>query len=527
MSENNIDKKTADKEKAQRIELWIKTEKKITMGFDPEDLRTSGLLSIDKKNWMAVLLRLSEAVRFGVRDLQTLDALGEAAYRTKTPQALLPFQNEYTDPAVAVHMARAFLMMGDILLCRKYLAISIPTLLSEAITAVTKFEKNIETAMDAMTTPLKNPSENLNLIEYWQALAPVAEVSENQKLLFQAERKLKAYAYDRPVVHFNQSLRLLACGEISAGWKLYDWRLVPGSPCAQPMVCADISVWEGQNLSGQKLLVVLENGFGDQIFSLRYARALINDGIQIMIATSPEMFELVQFSFPELNIHLIKNIYDVNYWKNSSRPDYWVYAFSIPARSKHFDYVCTAGYLNADRSLTEKIKFEIQLINPQNLQVQAICWHGDIRTPAMRTRAYSVTEFLEQTNVFKNPCVLVNLQKDITPDEFLILQREALIHHCILINPANDLVGFSVTAAWMKNCDHIYSCDTAVAHLSGALGLKSTVLIRNKSIWHWISHFNCALDKYFSKWYTSVEVKYALNPKYSYMFDIRVDEEIK
>lgn len=516
MSEN----KEKEADKIARQKLWLESEKRLTTGFNPEDLRTSGLLAIERKSWASALLRLTEAVRWGISDLQTLDSLGEAAYRTKTPQALMPFQQSYTDPLVAVHMARAFLMMGQIPQCRQYLDISQDTLLKEAILTVTKFEKNIETAIVAVTTPLKNPSENLNLIEYWQLLAPVAEVAGREDLVLRAERKLKAYAYDRPVVHFNQALRFLAKGELSAGWKLYDWRLGPGSPCAARLSCADLSIWEGENLFGKKLVVILENGFGDQIFSLRFCQALIDDGFNLTIAVRSELFSLVKTSFPQLDIHRSEDVYLPEYWRNKPKPDYWVYAFSIPARSQHTGYVATDGYLKADVVLTKKISDQIKVKNPQSLPIKSITWHGDIQTAPMRTRAYSVTEILQQSEILKTPCVVVSLQKDATSAEIKVLEQETKNHGCIFINPAAELTDFSVTAAWMQNCDHIFSCDTAVAHLAGALARPSTVLIRNKSIWHWISSENTIERKNISKWYSSVEVKFALTPKYSYMFDI-------
>ncbi len=520
-----MSEKVKNEDKIQRQKLWLETEKKITLGFSVEDLRTSGLLSVERRNWRAALLRLTEAVRWGVRDLQTLDALGEAAYQTKTPQALLAFQNEYTESMVAVHMARAFLMMGQLQECRKYLAISNDTLLKEAIAKVISVEKDIQTAIEVMTSPLIHANENLNLIEYWQLLSPVAEVAANHQLVQQAERKLKAYAYDRPVVHFNQALRLLACGELSAGWKLYDWRLAPGSPCAQPMACADISVWEGEDLKGKELLILLENGFGDQIFSLRYCQALLNDGIHLSIATSPELFELVKASFPKNSVHLMKDAHQIDYWNSKNKPDYWIYAFSVPARSKHFSYVCTEGYLQAHANSVAEVKLEITKINSEFLPVRAITWHGDIATAPMRTRAYSVTDFLEQSEVLKSPCVLINLQKDVTAAELSILKKAATDNKCILLDPSQRLNDFATTAAWLTNCDQIYSCDTAVAHLAGALSLHLTVLVRNKAIWHWIAS-EAGAGQYKSNWYSSANVKYALTPKFSYMFDIRLSETV-
>src|SRR4051812_36576703 len=81
----------SDSKKEAEEKLWIETEKKIATVFDPEDLRTSGILAGRQRRWSAALVRCGEAAEHGLRDSQLLDTLGEAAYRTKTPETLLPY----------------------------------------------------------------------------------------------------------------------------------------------------------------------------------------------------------------------------------------------------------------------------------------------------------------------------------------------------------------------------------------------------------------------------------------------------
>ena len=516
----------------ERLLLWIATEKNLTNSCLPEDLRTSGLISTERRNWMAAVLRLEEAVQWGVRDLQTLDAFGEAAYQAKVLDVLLPFADLYQDPMIAVHMARAFLILGHHTKSEEFLKISSDGLLKQATAAVGGVAGTIEKAIDVMTAPLTYPVENLNLIEYWQALAVIADVAKRADLVGFAERKLMAYAYERPIIHFNQALRLLANAEFSAGWKMYDWRLVPKSPCGSVTACSDLPMWEGEVITAdQKLLVVLEFGFGDQIFSLRFIKALLSKNINIEIAACKELLDLVKYSFPKQKIHEISDVKKFKYPEKIQKPDYWVYAFSIPARTNFFDPaanpILTQKFLMADPKISlDKKKILKKIIEKTNFNqwpILGITWHGDIQTAPMRSRAYTLTEFLAQTEILKNPCVIVSLQKDITAEEIEQLSSAAALAGCVWINTSDSLTDFSQTAAWQSCCDHIFSCDTAVAHLAGALGLPTTVLIRNKSIWHWQQTDQKSRDQK-AIWYDSVLVKYALTPKYSYMFDIRATE---
>lgn len=517
---------------AQKIQLWNEAEKALTLGppseVAAEYLRTAGLLAIQRQNWASALLRLEEAVRQGVHDLQTLDALGEAAYQTQTYSALLPFQDLYRDPLVAIHLARALMMLGQIPAAREHFRISADSLLKTALMAVLGVEKDIETAIAAMIPPSMNPEmQNGNCIEFWQALAPIAESAQRKDLVQLAERRLKALAYTKPVIHYNQSLRLLAEGEFRAGWKLYDWRLVPGSACSAPTTWVDFPMWEGEFLASahakKKLLVVMENGFGDQIFSLRYLHAMAKEAI-LEVAVGPELFPLVRSSFPSLQIHDLKQAQEVDYWQNKSRPDFWTYCLSIPSRTDFWEPLLTKGYLCAPENLTAQYRTQLANYSKSNpspssrpLPIYGITWHGDIRTAPMRTRAYSLEEFLQESQILQNPCLIVSLQKDATVEELQYLESAAKKANCQVINAAPTLQDFAHTAAWIRCSDHVWSCDTAVAHLAGALGADTTVLIRNNAIWHW----RCEEKTLRSVWYDSCRIQYALTPPISYMFDIR------
>ena len=134
----------------------------------------------------------------------------------------------------------------------------------------------------------------------------------------------------------------------------------------------------------------------------------------------------------------------------------------------------------------------------------------------MRTRAYTVQEFLIESQILNNPCIVVCLQKDVTTEELAELRLAVEASGSHLIDASVSLHNFAHTAAWMLCLDHMWSCDTATAHLAGALAVRTTVMIRNKSIWHWLCDTN-----YKSVWYDFIKVKYALAPAHSYMFDIR------
>src|SRR6266487_2269405 len=58
-----------------------------------------------------------------------------------------------------------------------------------------------------------------------------------------------------------------------------------------------------------------------------------------------------------------------------------------------------------------------------------------------------------------------------------------------------DGTAFGVTAAVLNHLDLVITCDTAVAHLAGALGRPTWLLLAHRSDWRWMR------DREDSPWY--------------------------
>jgi ADP-heptose:LPS heptosyltransferase len=89
----------------------------------------------------------------------------------------------------------------------------------------------------------------------------------------------------------------------------------------------------------------------------------------------------------------------------------------------------------------------------------------------------------------------VSLQKEIREVDKLTLDSS---HH--ILNFSSHLNDFLDTAALIDNLDLVISVDTSVAHLSGALGKKTLLLLPYVPDWRWL------LDRDDSPWYPSVKI---------------------
>ncbi len=69
-----------------------------------------------------------------------------------------------------------------------------------------------------------------------------------------------------------------------------------------------------------------------------------------------------------------------------------------------------------------------------------------------------------------------------------------------LIDVSDRLVDFHETAAAIANVDLVIACDTAVAHLAGALAVPTWIALPFSSDWRWL------FDRDDSPWYPTVRL---------------------
>jgi hypothetical protein len=504
---------------------WLDFETSRILSFDPKELRERGLEAARLQKWSLALAYLNQAARHGVRDLELLDALGEAAYKTDSPEALGPWQNYYKYPLIAPQMARAFLMLGDLDSAREFLGYSRDCALKSALLGLIEMGPEIEKSV-AGVLPVAERHPDLYYPEYWRALSAVADSAGRMDLVHLSERKSKAYAYNDPNIHFNQALRLLGKGEFRAAWRLYDWRLVPGAKNNNRTQLGDIPMWEGESLRGKKLLIFLEQGLGDCLFSLRYVEPMQKEGAIVEVVARKPLMALVRESFPGVQVYDEDAVAVEGYWDEIPNPDYWVYSLSIPHRAGLWQPINTGAFLKVPASARDWALETLSRENPESLPVYTINWHGRIDTPSDRTRAFSVEEFAGVSGILNQPCFVVSLQLDATQDELSRLKDLVSKSGGKLLNAAPLIQDFAHTAGWIAASKRLLTCDTSVSHVGGAIGHPTTVLARNRAIWQWLRKSD-GEGAQPSLWYDSVVVEYALSPEISWLFTTLEKKELK
>ncbi len=107
----------------------------------------------------------------------------------------------------------------------------------------------------------------------------------------QRYQQLLAVAPQDADAHLSYGMLCLGSGQFSEGWRHYQWR-----PQRRQMLAAGVALTEclPADLSGQRLLLIGEQGLGDEVFFLRYAPLLRERGARLLAFCDAKIATLVE-----------------------------------------------------------------------------------------------------------------------------------------------------------------------------------------------------------------------------------------
>jgi tetratricopeptide (TPR) repeat protein len=280
-----------------------------------------------------------------------------------------------------------------------------------------------------------------------------------------------------------KSLTLLTAGRFAEGWEKSEIRTQgePGHSFPQ-LSCPR---WQGENLAGKSLYLYTEQGFGDSFQFIRYLRALPRDIRQIFVEAPSPVIRLFENSFQDLPCRFIA--------KGETRPsaDYHTPLLSLPwhlGEEANFIELGKRPYLSAPEKA-----MALPITTSACLKV-GICWAGNPKHPNDHCRSASLGEFCEELLV---PGIeLFSVQR-----EFQGIDPSLLGPLGVVQDLSHQMMDFADTASILQQLDMVVTVDTSIAHLAGALGRPTHLLLPYHGLdWRW------AGQKKFSLWYPSVRL---------------------
>lgn len=274
---------------------------------------------------------------------------------------------------------------------------------------------------------------------------------------------------------FNLSYLLLRQGRYEEGWRCLearDWY----APLDNYFVCPR---WRGESLHGKTVLIGVEAGHGDMIHMCRYATQLKARGAaKVSLLCHPALRALFA------SLAAVDAVLPFDEPVPRSGWDFWTPPFSIPGhcQTRIESIPASLPYLHAEASRVDHWSAQLQDAgDPTALRV-GLCWKGS-------------PEFENDADRSLPSLALLRPLGGVAGVRYFSVQKGAGEDEAArppsglpLTNLGPQLGDFADTAALIENLDLVISVDSAVAHLSGALGKRCWLLLPDyKTDWRWLA----------------------------------------
>ena len=341
------------------------------------------------------------------------------------------------------------------------------------------------TALSAVALDLGEEEKAVFMITKALAISPSDPDSLNIKGLISRARGSfleSKQAFDEAIAiqsnhaeaHFNRGALRLLLGDLPEAWGDFEWRwqdrpAPPGAPSGIPK-------WVGSDISGKTILVLGEQGFGDIIQFIRYVPSLCALGARVIVRCRKPLHRLIK-SAP--------GVYKVVAFGEEVFANTWIPIMSLAHifGSTTQNIPLAHGYFS--HNATKKSDEFIRNIG--------VVWAGNERhgNDQKRSMALSDLEPILKIEKYKFSSLQMGPhRRDLESNHYGVR----------ILDLMDDVTDFQDTLERLAKLDLIITVDTAVAHLAGAMGCKTYLLLPKVPDWRWM------LSREDSPWYHSIKL---------------------
>jgi tetratricopeptide (TPR) repeat protein len=283
--------------------------------------------------------------------------------------------------------------------------------------------------------------------------------------------------------HWNGALARLMLGDFANGWREYEWRWKKSGVRPIARVFSQPR-WTGtEDLFRKTVLLHGEQGLGDMIQFCRYAVLLASRGARVIVEVPKPLVELLRTLNGAAEIVAA----------GSELPafDYHCPMLSLPlALETRLETVPAWNpYLHPDPTITAR--WRERLKDVRGLKI-GLAWSGSAQNTNDRHRSLPLATLLEG---LPHDAALFSLHKDITEAD-----RATMAASGRLADWSQWHGSFAETAGLVPLLDLVLTVDTSIAHLAGALGARTWIMLSVLHDWRWLA------DRTDSPWYPTVRL---------------------
>jgi hypothetical protein len=245
-------------------------------------------------------------------------------------------------------------------------------------------------------------------------------------------------------------------------------------------------MWHGEeSIEGKTILVHVDEGFGDTIQFARYVPMRTARGAHVILVVDGPAYALLSdlagvsqsFAFPA----------------NTLPP----FDFHCPTSSPPLAFgtrldTIPSGISYLPAPAESRVQAWESRLGPHHRLRVGLVWSGN---PNHRNDHNRSIPLRTLSRILDPDATFISLQKDPRPEDKVVLRELTGI-----IDLTADLTDFAKTAALLRCLDLVITVDTSVAHLAGALGCPTWILLPHTPDWRWL------LDRDDSPWYPTMRL---------------------
>ena len=281
-------------------------------------------------------------------------------------------------------------------------------------------------------------------------------------------------------LRYNYGTTLMLNGDYQEGLQYYDDRLYAFDQPRNFAARFKHPKWDGEDIKDRVLLLFSEQGVGDLFMFVRHIHDLLEMGPKkIILEAQKDAAEIISKNFPMIKVIPREHVD----YEEPPPADYALSICSLPNVLGYNDMAKISGkpYLTAPkrkppRALKESKNFKVGL-----------AWAGNPNHGHDHMRS---CQFKYIQRLLDVPGVdFFNFQKDVYPSR--VWNGKVInIHEGFENSPVKDITPFfktfTDTAVCLDNIDLLITIDSATAHLAGALGCRTWMIIPFIPDWRWV-----------------------------------------
>ncbi len=290
-------------------------------------------------------------------------------------------------------------------------------------------------------------------------------------------------------LHRNLGVIHLYQGNFIEGWREYAYRW----KCAEAIQYNyQQPKWQGEQLQGKTILLYCEQGLGDTIHFIRFAKELKDRGATTIAHIQPPLLALLQ-GCKGID-YLIPNSLKIE---------------------QHFDFHCSlldvaqvlkvddsnipnkVPYIHTAKHLIDYWRAVLDRELPAAKLRVGIVWQGNQDHQADMFRSVPLSALTPLSEI--DGIQLISLQRGFGTEQLKSWNGSKIIY-CLPENIDQSSGAFMDTSAILEYLDLIVTSDTSMAHLSCALGRPTCVMLGYTPDWRWLQ------NRPDSPWYPSCKL---------------------